>query len=168
MSLETVAMHWLAYEKKCHCVINERSPRYGIGSPDVLGITKDRFLIEIEIKRSVSDFKINAQKHHIINREHWIKTAPRQFYFFVPEDLLQKVETITPEWAGLACLKDGYNFAISKQAPVNRESQRLSLKECVKLFRCASNQLVSQSKIIERLKDEWKLGHQPWEWYFEI
>ena len=150
MTLETLAMHWLAYEKKCHAVIRERSPRYGIGSPDILGITKLRFLTEVEIKRSVSDFKINAEKRHIINRHLFLDLCPRQFYFLVPESIMAKVSPLVPEWAGFAYARDDRFFHVLKNAPVNLQSKRLSVKECIALVRCMSNQIIAQAKLLDK------------------
>lgn len=168
MSLETVALRWLAWEKKCLAVVHGRTPRYQIGVPDVLGLTRSRYLIEVEIKRSVSDFKKNASKYHISWRDAWIHQSPRQVYFFVPDDIAAKVEPITPEWAGLAKLKSDFNFDIIKQSPVNAQSKRLTVKECVKMFHLLSNQLVSQTKWLETYRNRFQQTNDPYYWCYEI
>lgn len=57
MSLELAAARWLRFEKRCMAVLFERTPRaWSCGLPDALGITCSRHMIEIEIKRTLSDF----------------------------------------------------------------------------------------------------------------
>lgn len=152
MSLELHAALWLRMEKDCPIVLMERSPRYGHGKPDVLGITNARFMLEIEIKRSLSDFRANAAKHHVRNRDAGIANLeqwPKQFWFLVPPDLVDKVEPELPEWAGLLTIKDRRSagwytdvFAI-KKAPINHKSKKLSLKDGLKMLRVVGNEVFS-------------------------
>lgn len=143
MSLELSAMRWLWLEKKCELVVEERSPRYGIGQPDVLGITKGRHLIEIEIKRSASDFCADFKKPHRLNREMLPDRHPRQFYYLMPKKMAEKLKDKIPAWAGLM-QSDWYPVVeVIKQAPVNESSQRLTVKECSKLLRVVTNYAMS-------------------------
>ena len=138
MNLELAAMRWLWLEKNCHYVLEQRSPRYMMGQPDVVGVTKARYLVEIEIKRSVSDFRADFSKRHRMpeTRSFYIKEQPRQFYYLVPMALKDKVESLVPEWAGLMIMNEnGDSIEVVKPAPVNTESRKLSCKECVKLAR---------------------------------
>lgn len=167
--MEHIALRWLAWERKCLAVMHERSPRNMMGSPDVLGITRSRYLIEIEIKRSVSDFRANRTKHHIANREMWIQKQPKQFYFFVPEAISDRCLAGCPEWAGLAkLLPDGYRLHVVKEAPINSSSKRLTLKECIKMFHLMSNQIVSFSGQIDGFKNSFERGHDPYYWSYQI
>lgn len=155
MSLEFEAFSWLKFEKNCPLVIMERSPReWYTGEPDVLGITNNRYMLEIEIKRTLSDFRANMKKRHIVKRcsqeEAIAKTyrckAPRQFWFLVPPELRDKVLPEVPEWAGLLiatgeCVRN--SLIVAKKAPTNSDSEKLSLKDCAKLLRNVGNQLYS-------------------------
>jgi hypothetical protein len=161
--MENIALRWLAYEKKCVAVLHERSPRPCAGQPDVLGVTRGRHLIEIEIKRSVADFRANAQKWHVRNRELYIKVQPRQFYFFVTDTIFEKCKALLPPWAGLAALRDGVSFQVEVTAPVNQQAQRLSVKSCAKLVRCMTNQIISFSNALENQKQRFREG--PWDNY---
>ena len=144
MNLELMAMRWLWLERKCHYIVEQRSPRYRLGSPDVLGVTKDRYLVEIEIKRSVSDFRADFRKRHRINRDSNIADFPKQFYYLTPKELAEKLLPKIPEWAGLMCGDEsGYSCTVMKVAPVNRLSQKLSIRECVKMCRCMANHMMT-------------------------
>lgn len=167
MRLEYIALRWLLYEKKCHAALYERSPCSCLWSrPDVLGVTKARFLIEVEVKRSLSDFKANSKKHHVRNREDYLHRWPKQFYYFVPEALALKVQPLVPDWAGLA-KSNGVTFEVVKVAPDNNLSRRLNVKECAQLFRCQSNQLAAAESNLERMRQSFRDG-QWWEEDFAI
>lgn len=127
-------MRWLWLQKNCHYVIEQRSPRCMNGEPDVMGVTKARYLVEIEIKRSLHDFKADAKKWHRVNRLLYLKSQPRWVYYLVPERLAEEALKITPEWAGLMC-SNGCDLLVKKVAPINESSQKLTVKECVKMTR---------------------------------
>jgi len=122
MNLEMSAMRWLWLEKNCHIVLEERSPKHMMGEPDVIGVTAGRYLIEIEVKRSASDFYADAKKHHRANREFYLKHQPRQFYYLMPKELAQKLQDKIPDWAGLMQSPFDPLIEVLKVAPVNLES----------------------------------------------
>jgi hypothetical protein len=96
--LRAAAVMWLRYDRGCPVVSMER----GIVNcvPDVLGVTKQRELIEIEIKRTMSDFRANKKKHGMKAREKalgqcwWI---PKYFYFLVLPEMVEKVLAEIPD-----------------------------------------------------------------------
>ena len=162
-SLEYHAARWLWLEKRCQLVLHERSPRsWACGEPDVLGITKAGFLLEIEVKRSVADFRANAHKRCIQNRETYLKKMPKQFWFMVPPNLVEKVQPEVPQWAGLLTTANaGWGLRVVSPAESNSASQRLSIRECVKLMRLQTNQLMACQErnfgLLSRI-----MQHEPW------
>ncbi len=163
MNLEASAMYWLRFEKRCKAVLRERSPRCPYGSrPDVVGIMQSRYVIEVEAKRSMSDFRANGSKIHIRNRvEGHLKRYPRQFYFIVPESLVEKVMPELPGYAGLITPHYASSKVIVK-APLNYEATKLTWKECVRLGECLSNQMIAQSLGVIR----W-INHEETDWGLE-
>lgn len=177
MNLELMALRWVLYEKKCEMALRERSPRvYPCGEPDVLGITKNRYLIEIEIKRSLSDFKADAHKFsrknrggdfltNATNREWLFSKLPKQFYYLVPCELTKKVEPLVPEWAGLMRgpgRSEPQGIVVVKTAPANNESKRLSVKECCRLVRMVANWAMSESESKQASLLRFREG--AWQW----
>ena len=74
---------------------------------DMLMVTKNYFLREVEIKVSVSDFKADFKKKH--NHEGNIK----QFYYGVPYYILDKIKDLVPEQAGILVAE--YNAELSER-----------------------------------------------------
>jgi hypothetical protein len=141
--METHIFFWLRFVRQCPIVMFERSPRAGIcGDPDVLGITQSRYLIEFECKRSMSDFRANAGKCCMIRRTGGFKPElwPRQYYFCVTENMVEKCKDELPNFAGLVSCGTRGGLWFHVNAPVHKESRRLSLKECATL----SKQMASQ------------------------
>lgn len=102
--LETAGCAWLRYERQCKLVCTERSVFQDPYRPDILGVTVGRRLIEIEVKRSVSDFNANAKKTH--NDLKYLS----QFYFLVPPRMVPKVRDaiiLMPD-CGLLTLGNGW------------------------------------------------------------
>lgn len=155
MSLEFQGALWLKLEKKCPLVLFEKTPRYGHGQPDVLGVNERRFIFEIEVKRTISDFRANAKKPHIINREtlpEFAERFPRQFWYLLPLKLAEKIHEEVPKWAGLLALTEemqdaGYYTPLRikslKPAPTNQVSRKLSLAECARLLKNVGNEIFS-------------------------
>jgi len=172
MNLELMAMRFLRYEKSCPVALLERSPRSGIGQPDVLGITHARYLLEIEIKRSFSDFRANERKRHIrgytLEPERYSPKRPKQFWYLVPAELSPKVAPFIPEWAGLMRGPMGDEWrgvTVMKPAPSNPASLRLTLRECATLMHCAANQILSQQTQIAMLTGR---ETEPYDWFWQI
>ena len=172
MNLELMAMQWLRWDRRCMIVLTERSPRQWVcGRPDVLGITCARYLIEIEIKRSLSDFRADAKKSSRLNRMHYLKKHPKQFYYLIPRELLPSVSPIVPEWAGLITGPTPKSFAIivEKIAPINSDSEKVSIKECLRMVHLVSNQAISEKVSSESIKSNWRYGYEPyWPIEYEI
>lgn len=154
MTLELYAMRWRRWEKRCPVALCERSPRMGISCrPDILGITQNRYLLEIEIKRTFADFMANAKKPHVQNRPFFLDRWPKNFWFLVPHDLVAKVEPHLPKWAGLLCAPKStqvQQLISVRKAPSNNDSLRLTTREMVSLAHCMANQcLAKEEKIVE-------------------
>lgn len=141
-------MRWLWIEQKCLVVLQERTPKYGMGQPDVIGVTPGRYLTEIEIKRSAADFRKDFDKPHRRVRfklnpigEPWmgslcLSNHPRQFYYMMPPNLAEKLKDQIPDWAGLMTLEAAGPWTkVIKVAPVNKESTKLNAKQCARLAR---------------------------------
>lgn len=161
--LESFGLNWLRFEKRCPVVLWERSPRqHQCGRPDLLGVTKDRQLIEIEVKRSMSDFRNNQEKRCMKWREtgKFYDRLPRQFYFLVSHNIADKVLGELPEWAGLMRgpgPMDIQQLVVVKRAPLNQYATKLSTRECVEVAHLMANQVcsvASENTNLRRLLDD--------------
>jgi hypothetical protein len=157
MNLELMAMRWLWQEKNCHYILEKRTPRYHLGEPDVLGVTANRYLIEIEIKRSASDFHADKNKYCRRNRDLFEDYMAKQFYYLMPRELAEKLKDKIPAWAGLMCpAENNYTAEVLKVAPSNSKSKRLSVKECVKLCRAMTNHMMSYAQKMATKREQFK------------
>ena len=95
-------VEWLRYQRGCYLVAQERGPwsRYG-HKPDLLGVDKTRKCIEIEIKRSLADFKQDADKRVWSSRDLWKVAWPSQFYYFVEPLMVDRVRPLLRDGFGL-------------------------------------------------------------------
>lgn len=142
-------MMWLRFEKRCMFIINERSPLYNMGIPDVLGVTRSRETTEVEIKRSMSDFRANANKRCVVNRHLFLDRWPKQFYFAMPEKLASRVQFDIPEWAGLLSVRGTNQVEVLLKAPINRQAKKLTIKQCAHFAELMANQIIAQQQSLE-------------------
>ena len=99
---------------------------------DMLMVTKNYFLREIEIKVSVSDFKADFKKKH--NHEGNIK----QFYYAVPYYILDKIKDLVPEQAGILvamCENEHWQLKRHKKAIDNKSATPIDEEKLNKIFR---------------------------------
>lgn len=144
--LEASALEWLRYDRRCLLVCTERTPMADPCRPDVLGVLPNRRLIEIEIKRSMADFRANGDKRGMQHRPFW----PSQFYFLVPREMVEKVRgemaaAILHESysrAGLLTLIDGSRgftglpqVVVITRAQINKTAVRLSVHQIARMVR---------------------------------
>ena len=88
---------------------------------DILLVTKNNYLREIEIKISISDFKADFNKKH--NHEGNI----RQFYYAVPYYILDDIKAFVPEHAGILVAK--YNEERSEKWQIERYKKPIDNKK---------------------------------------
>lgn len=169
MNLELAAMRWLRFERRCRVVLFERSPRWAYGSrPDVMGVDNFRRLIEIECKRSMADFRNNQYKRHVVNRSKLLDLWPYQFYFIVPVKLKDRCLAELPDYAGLMTHDGGSFVIVERTAPLNKESPKLSIKECVTLAALMANQICATETRAQASIYNFKDGHEPWGIEYQI
>lgn len=143
---------YLRYDHGCYLLAWERGPWESYGHrPDLLGVERGRRVIEIEIKRTLADFKNDANKKIWLMRERtkFNRATPFKFYYMVPPDLVEKVIDIVPAGRGLLTLgtkeSRGGNAEVIVVSPakVNRKATLLTLKEMFTMARDQSGTLVS-------------------------
>ena len=99
---------------------------------DILMVTKNYFLREVEIKVSVSDFKADFNKKH--NHEGNIK----QFYYAVPYYILDKIKDLVPKQAGiLVAVYENEHWQLKryKKAIDNKSAAPIDDEKLNKIFR---------------------------------
>jgi len=153
--LKAIAANYLRYQKHCILVISERDLG-SISSPDVLAVTKDRRLIEIEVKISLDDFKKDAKKKKWgffkFGEKYGFKTTTfaNQFYYIVPPNLKEKaLEFIAHEKIGL--LSYGNDISVYTKLPEVEiikkcgkiHDGKLSIKDTIHMVRHQSGTLCS-------------------------
>jgi len=160
MTLEYLAMSFLKWEKRCDFVLLERCPRYTGGRPDVIGISNEREIYEVEIKRTIQDLKANAKKQHV--RSHSLNLDndprwPKYFWFLVPHTLALQAVGMLPDYAGLlrGPTKDEVQCVhIVRKARANKAHQPLNEKEFQWLARVMGNQIIAQKRKIDHLQEQ--------------
>lgn len=110
---------------------------------DLIAISKQGYLREVEIKITLSDLRNDANKQKFINphsgafkdRSKWIK----QFYYAIPRTLLDKANRIQLYGsAGLITIDDNECVEIIREAKINTAANKLSLIQAHKLMRLSS------------------------------
>lgn len=102
LPLEASALEWLRYHKQCYIVMMERGTIHG--RPDVFGVTEEGYCVEIEVKRTVADFKADSEKRH--RKEPALHSCnARQLYYMVHPLIVEKVRPLLPAGCGLMTVK---------------------------------------------------------------
>jgi len=156
--LKACAAAYLRYRRQCIVVAFERGVSGHVDNPDVLGVTVQRYLIEIEVKVSVSDFRRD------IDKAKWKcpgRLCPRQFYYIVPPDISDKVLKIWPdEDRGLLTLdrtrSGGLHDVYAVKKAKAAAAKTLSTEQLVRLVKHQSGTLVSlaRDKEFKRMRIE--------------
>ena len=91
----SVAAYW-RYTRQCPLVALEANCQLESfsdgGQADVLVVTKERYLLEVEVKMTLDDFRRDREKlKHRSFRDGLVSYPTRLFYFAVPKELANKV-----------------------------------------------------------------------------
>jgi hypothetical protein len=138
--LKTQVAEYLRYKRQCPVVVFERGLQY-LDVPDVLAVSQDRKLIEVEVKISVADFRHDADKrkfHPLIAAR---VMERKQRYYCVPRDMVERI-AIPANW-GLMVVNDNRTVEVLKVAPSNRQAPRLTIKQVEEMVRHQTGTLIS-------------------------
>lgn len=140
--LTRAATFFLRHERRCEIVlIDQESVTLPYTRPDVWGVTLSRRTFEVEIKRTVSDFKANEHKPCVVHREQFLDRWPFKFFFLVPKDIFDRVQPICPPYAGLIWVDQYGKHEVKKEATANSASAGLKPKHIGKLIKRIGNQM---------------------------
>ncbi len=147
--LEKAGINFLLYDKRCDIISMERGLSDELGRPDILGVTRDRKLIEIEIKVSKSDFLANFDKKIIKFYKNKPRLAPHYFYFLVPPELAIQIKDYYNE------KHTGYGIIIPttfgvesvKKANLNKDAVKLPVKDMIQMVRNQTKTIWGSSDI---------------------
>lgn len=163
--MRAAAVQWLRYDRQCVVVAIERT--FGGCQADVVGVSPKRHVTEIEIKRTMADFRANEEKHGIKlrkndallgqtfgDREPWW-TVPHQFYFLVEPAMVEKCKAelppgcglLSPQVVGESDIKPLYpgvpRIVVRVVAPVDSRARKLTVRKCVQMAKNQSGTLFS-------------------------
>jgi len=94
-----------------------RSPKYN--ETDFLVLNKSGYLLDVEIKVSLQDYKkdfTKIHKHHVLKNRGYSEECPNRFYYAVPTNLIT-VDDL-PEYAGLYYIDEAGFATKIKEAPL--------------------------------------------------
>jgi len=137
---------YFRYKRQCPIIAFERGIT-GASNPDILVVTKNRKLVEIEVKVNIYDLKNDIKKRVWAHRNVLPNSMPYQFYYAVPTKLHNKALVIIEEWnkegkiagkTGLIAVRDKRNIGwndvyVIKKAPINKACKKLTLRQMVKM-----------------------------------
>ena len=105
---------------------------------DMLIVTKNQYLTEVEIKISLSDLKADFKKEHQHKDENI-----KNFYYAFPEEMKEKAIELIPEEAGILIavkkhLNDGYEYRdieCYRKSKINKEAKPINDIVLSKIYR---------------------------------
>ncbi len=160
ITLRAIAASWLRYERRCWLVTFERGLEYN-NNPDVLGVNPSRFLIEVEVKVSISDFRADAKKGKWSYREAPSQRQPKFMYYMVPQDLVDKVTVELKPGFGLLTTSGRHNghtglpeLKVMVEAKAQANARRLDIHHIAKLVKHQSATLAHLAAYEGRIAQE--------------
>jgi hypothetical protein len=151
---------YLRYKRQCRLVTFERGTESFGDFPDVLAVTDDMRLIEVEVKVSLSDFKADAKKRKWLPyfAREW--QGRRTFFYAVPFDLAEKVRPLLRPGLGLLRCGGGVGLAswVDVAVKPNYAKERISIKAFMDLVRGQTGTLVGLACKCVRQEQERKVN----------
>ena len=151
-----IAAYW-RYERQCPVVAFEAGSdlEWGGELADVLAVSKERYLIETEVKVSMSDFRKDQHKprHRHFKRDDGEYPTAR-FYFAVPKGIANQVSFACGQmypYAGvLGCPEDTNELAVEVyRMPRPLNGKRLSMKQVIYMVRSQTATLCRLAKKVD-------------------
>jgi hypothetical protein len=126
----------------------------GMHECDMFIVKKSGYAVEVEIKRTKSDLLADFKKSH--NHE---DVRIREFYYALPEKLLETCEDLIPENAGIiTCYRSQWSnrnnvyASIKRKAKIRKDSRKLTMEEQFKVAKLGTMRIWSLKKKIIKLQ----------------
>lgn len=146
--METAIANLFNYRK--NLIVPNISWGIGIHECDMLIVRIQTGLaIEVEIKRSKADLKADFKKEHNHNDD-----RIKEFYYALPEELVESCKELIPERAGLISIKlyrKKYKAEIIKKAKINK-ARRLTEHESLRIAHLGTMRIWSLKNKINKLQ----------------
>lgn len=152
-----IAAYW-RYQRQCPLVAFEASSRldWGFGEQaDILAVNKERYLIETEVKVSISDLRKDKKKpRHRFFRDGGGHYPTAYFYFAVPKDIANQVKLLCDNlfpYAGvLGCPNSTNELAVEIYRNAKHlKGNKLSFKHILYMVRAQSATLCRLARKVE-------------------
>jgi len=127
IDIEIAVAQYFGYRQ--NLVVPNVSWGLGLHECDLLMLSKNGYLTEVEIKTSVADLKQDLKKEH----EHRSKKV-KQLYFAVPSKLAKHYEYI-PRRAGILVVNSKHNVYCIAKAEINKDAQASTVEERYQMAR---------------------------------
>jgi hypothetical protein len=169
-----LAFNWLRYEHGCSLISFERTPLETDGRPDVLGMLRNRQLVEVEIKVDLADMRHDASKRHrrmvIQDIQRPAPGTANYLYYLVPEEMVGPALEELPAHVGVIspnhAVRHGHTgmptIALHRRA-VQLHERRLSIREALTLSSQMSASMCSLvvELALVRLKQDLNVEFEP-------
>lgn len=126
----------------------------GLHECDMFIIKKSGYAVEVEIKRTKSDLLADFNKPH----NHQDKRI-REFYYALPEKLLETCEELIPEDAGIiSCYRSQWSnrndvyATIKRKAKIRQDSRKLTMEEQFKVAKLGTMRIWGLKKKLIKLQ----------------
>jgi len=97
--------------------------------------SRSGYLIEVEVKVSVSDFNADFKKEkhkYLSGQDNSKKFIPNKFYYAVPEEISSKIQV--PEYAGLIVISNFKTDFVKKAPLIHKNKIDVRPKMCEKFY----------------------------------
>ncbi|MFW6246844.1 MAG: hypothetical protein ACOC22_01565 [bacterium] len=138
-----------------HIIVPNLSWGLALHECDLFVMRKSGYAVEVEIKRTFSDFKKDFEKRHRhIDRQNRIV----EFYYAFPEELYDRCKDLVPEQAGVILCRSSLDYKkrfkvksyIKKKAKRSSTARALTEKEQHQVTRLAALRIWSLKERIAR------------------
>jgi len=137
------------YYRRNYCVVPNVS--WGIGlehEADILAVTQSGYMIEGEIKITVSDFKADQKK-----KKWGRQNKMRSIYYIVLADIQGKVSSIQrPDGTGLISVYES-RIEVVERAKLNPDAEQLTFQRQMNLARLGTMRLWDRKKVTQFFDD---------------
>lgn len=119
---------------------------------DVFILKNNGYIIEVEIKISVSDFKADVKK--TVKHETLVNGIykPNKFFYCVPESLVDKIDI--PKYAGLLVVSTTKGIYTHKEAPfLHKNKLDVDGKIAQKMYNRWRSQVIENIRLTEKIKN---------------
>lgn len=168
--IRALVARWAPYDYTRQFVAVPNTTGFSFWEADLLVVSHAGYMTEVEVKVSMSDWKVDKKKAYKFSRLHASGGRTKYFFYAAPKELAARWQEVgIPDWAGVLAVSEredshghkSMHTEVLRPAKARPGHRKLTIEEMAKLARLGALRIWDLMTTVDRLLREAEHARKP-------